>query len=123
MSHLTNQEGCLNNPYEKPGWRQEICQQRSEEIFKTKSMIVLHMSCLSQCSIAVKRRSGHSNSYKRKHLTGACTQFRGLLHYHRGGKHGGTQVDMVLEREARVLHLDPQAATGRGGDTGPRLSV
>ena len=27
-----------------------------------------------------------------------------------GGKHGGVQVDMVLEKEPRVLHLDRQAA-------------
>jgi hypothetical protein len=32
--------------------------------------------CLSQCSIAVKRHSDKSNSYKRKHLIGACLQFQ-----------------------------------------------
>ena len=31
-------------------------------------------SCLSQCSIAMKRHRDHSNSYKEKHLTGAGLQ-------------------------------------------------
>ena len=31
-------------------------------------------------------------------------------------KHGGTQADMVLEEELKVLHLDPQAA---GRDSEP----
>ena len=42
-------------------------------------------------SIAVKRH------HEEKHLTGAYTP-SGLVHYHHGGKHGSTQVDMVLER-------------------------
>jgi hypothetical protein len=33
-------------------------------------------------------------------------------HYHHGQKHGGMQVDIVLEKELRVLHLDPQIAEG-----------
>ena len=36
--------------------------------------------------------------------------FRGLVHYHHGGKHGSVQADMMLEKELRVLYLDPQAA-------------
>jgi hypothetical protein len=36
----------------------------------------------------------------------------GLVHYHHGGKHGGMQVHMVLEKELRVLHFDMQAAEG-----------
>jgi hypothetical protein len=35
---------------------------------------------------------------------------RGLVHYHHGKKHGRMQADMVLKKELRVLHLDPQAA-------------
>ena len=35
--------------------------------------------------------------------------FSGLVHYHHGGKHGSIQADMVLEKELRVLHLDPVA--------------
>ena len=39
-------------------------------------------------------------------------RFRGLVHYHHSRKHGSIQADMVLEKELRVLHLDPQAAEG-----------
>jgi hypothetical protein len=31
--------------------------------------------------------------------------FRGLVHYHHGGKHVSVQADMVLEKELRVLYL------------------
>jgi hypothetical protein len=37
--------------------------------------------------------------------------FRDLVHYHHE-KHGSIQADMVLEKEMRALHLDPQAAEG-----------
>jgi hypothetical protein len=40
---------------------------------------------------------------------GLAYRFRGLVHYHYGWKHGGTNVDMVLEKELRVLHEDWQA--------------
>jgi hypothetical protein len=33
--------------------------------------------------------------------------FRGLVDYPHDGKHGGMQADMLLEKELRVLHLDP----------------
>jgi len=36
--------------------------------------------------------------------------FRGLVHCHHDRKHGGTQADMTLEKELRVLLLDLQAA-------------
>ena len=39
-------------------------------------------------------------------------RFRDLVYYHHGGKHGSMQADMVLEKELRVLHLDPQATEG-----------
>ena len=58
----------------------------------------------------MKRHRGYSNSYKGWHLIGAGVQFRGLVHCHHGGKHGGMQADMVLERKLRVLHMDPQGA-------------
>ena len=32
------------------------------------------------------------------------------VNYHHGRKHGGKQAAIVLEKELRVLHLDPQAA-------------
>ena len=60
--------------------------------------------------IAVKTHHDHGNSYKGKHFTGAGLQFRGLVYYHYGRKHGGMQADMVLEEELRALHLDQQAA-------------
>ena len=33
-----------------------------------------------------------------KRLTGSCLQFIGLVHCHRGRKHGGMKTDMALER-------------------------
>jgi len=41
---------------------------------------------------------------------GLAYGFRGSVHYHHGEKHGSVQADMVLEKELRVLHLDPKAA-------------
>jgi hypothetical protein len=41
---------------------------------------------------------------------GLAYRFRGSVHYHHGGKHGSIQADVVLEKELRALHLDPQAA-------------
>ena len=46
--------------------------------------------------------------YKGKHFIGTGLQFRGLFCDYHGGKHGGTQADVVLEM-LRVLHLDQQA--------------
>ena len=60
--------------------------------------------------IVVKRHHDHGNSYKGKHLIGAGLQLRDLVHCHHGGKHGGMQADMGLEKKLRALHLDPQAA-------------
>jgi hypothetical protein len=48
--------------------------------------------------MAVKRHGSHSNSYKVKHLMKETLQFRGLIHYQQGRKHGSTQADMMLER-------------------------
>jgi hypothetical protein len=36
--------------------------------------------------------------------------FRGLVRDHHGEKHGSVLADMVLEKELRVLHLNPKAA-------------
>jgi hypothetical protein len=57
----------------------------------------------------VKRHHNHSNSYKEKHLFGLAYSFRDSVHYCHGKKHGGMQADMMLEKELRVLHLDPHA--------------
>lgn len=40
---------------------------------------------------------------------GLAYSVRGLLHYQPGRQHGGPKADMVLEKEARVLHLAFQA--------------
>ena len=53
---------------------------------------------------------------------GLVYSFRGLVHYHHDGKHGGLQANIVLEKELRVLHLDLQAA-GRERGAGPDLSI
>ena len=74
-------------------------------------------AALFRVSIALKRHYDYSKSCKGKHLFVASLQFRGLVHYCHGGKHGGTQADMVLRRQLRVLHQDLQAAreTATGG--------
>jgi hypothetical protein len=36
--------------------------------------------------------------------------FRGLVHYHYGRKHGSMKADMVLEKELKCLNLEMQAA-------------
>jgi hypothetical protein len=43
---------------------------------------------------------------------GLAYDFRGLVHYHHGRKHGSVQANMVLEKELRFLHVDPQASEG-----------
>jgi hypothetical protein len=72
------------------------------------------VNALVRVSIAVKRHSDHSNSYKGKHLTGAGSQLRDLVHCHRGRKRDGTQADMALEKEPRGLHLDLADSRKRG---------
>jgi hypothetical protein len=52
------------------------------------------------------------NPYKRKYLTGADLQIRGLVHYYHCKKHGGMQGDKVLEKELRVLHPGSRKRTG-----------
>ena len=59
---------------------------------------------------AMKRHHDHGNSYERKHLVGAGLQFRGLVHYLHGVKHGSMQAVLMLERELRVLYPDRLAA-------------
>jgi hypothetical protein len=40
--------------------------------------------------------------------------FRGLVHYHHGGKQGNMQPDMMLEEDLRVLHLYQSEKAIRG---------
>jgi hypothetical protein len=44
--------------------------------------------------------------------------FRGSVHYHHGRKHGRLQADLDLEKEVRVLRLDPKAARRRLSSAG-----
>ena len=41
---------------------------------------------------------------------GLAYSFRDSVLYHPSRKHGSIQADMVLEKELRVLHLDPKAS-------------
>ena len=43
---------------------------------------------------------------------GLAYSFRGLVHYHHGGKHGSIQAGLVLE-EPGILHSDSKAARKR----------
>ena len=54
---------------------------------------------------------------------GLAYTLRGLVHDCHGRKHGSMQADMMLEKELRVLHLDPQAAEGTVSHTGHSLST
>ena len=63
------------------------------------------MYVLVRVPIAVKRHHDHSNSYKRKAFHWDGLQSFSPL----SSGHGGMQADMVLEKELRVPHLDPQA--------------
>lgn len=48
---------------------------------------------LSSGFIALKRHLDHGSSYQVKHLTGACLQFRGLVHYQQcAGRDGAEEV-------------------------------
>ena len=59
-----------------------------------------------------------TKTYQGKHLIGSYKlknfsfkySLGGLVHYHRGRKHGSLQVDMVLKKELRILHFDPKTA-------------
>jgi hypothetical protein len=62
--------------------------------------------------LAVKRHHDQGNSYKGQHFIGAGFQFRGSVHYHRGGKHGGLQADMVLEEPEFYILIHKQQEAG-----------
>lgn len=49
--------------------------------------------CLSPCSIALKRHHGHGQLFGKKAFNcGLAYSFKGLVHYHHGGEHGGMNV-------------------------------
>jgi hypothetical protein len=57
---------------------------------------------------------------------GLAYSFRGSVHYFHGGKHDSIWADVVLEKELRVLNVDPRAAKrlcSAGTHTGQSLSI
>ena len=62
--------------------------------------------------IAVKRHHDQGNSYKGKHSTGTGSQVQRLGSLSSWWEAWQHAEDMVMEKELRVLHLDPQAAEG-----------
>jgi hypothetical protein len=54
---------------------------------------------------------------------GLTYSFRSSVHYYHGRKHGSLQSDMVLEKELRVLHLDPKAARRQLFCIGKSMSI
>ena len=60
----------------------------------------------------MKKHHGHKSCYKGQYFVGAGLEFRGLVHYCHCGKHDSVQAGMMLQKDLRVLHLDPQAVEG-----------
>ena len=55
---------------------------------------------------AVKRHYDRGNYFIKENISLKLVySFRGLVHYHHGGKHGSMQADMVPEKGLRVLCL------------------
>ena len=50
---------------------------------------------------------------------GLAYSFSGLVHYHRGREHGGTQLDVVLGKQLRSLGREKERQ--RQTETGPRM--
>ena len=75
------------------------------EVYHSNTQSLVPTSILVRISAAVKRYQDHGNFYKEKHLIGLGYGFRGLVCY----QHGGS---MVLEKELRILPLEPQIAKG-----------
>ena len=74
----------------------------------------------------MKRQHDQGNFFvKGKHLIGAGLQFPGIqfIITMAGSTAAGRQADVVLEKELRVLHLDPQAAEGGCVHTECSLSI
>jgi hypothetical protein len=78
----------------------------------------LGCNALVRISVAVKRCFEHSNCYKRKHFIGASLQFRGLVCYYHGGRHGRHDA-----REVAESSTSRSAAAGREQITGPGLKI
>lgn len=61
----------------------------------------------------MKRHPTEANTFYGKHLTEIGLQFRGLAHYHIGGKYDSTQADMVQKWKPGVLYSDMQEERNR----------
>jgi hypothetical protein len=48
-------------------------------------------------------------------IIGDELQFRGLVHYHHGGKHGGTQANVMLERQLSDRQPEEKVTLGLAG--------
>jgi hypothetical protein len=72
------------------------------------------LSSLLRVFMAAKRHQDPGNSYQGQHFKLVLAyRSRGLVHYHRSIKHGCIQADVVLEKDLRVLHLEPKATRRR----------
>ena len=72
----------------------------------------------------MNRHHDQGKSYKKQHLIGAGLQVQRFSPLSSRQEHGSIQADVVLEKELRVLDLDPKTAR-RGGlfHTGQSLSI
>ena len=67
---------------------------------------------LVRVSTAVKKHHNHSKSYKTEHLIGQAfsSEVWSIIIMTR---YEGVQANMMLEKELRALHLDPQATRSK----------
>lgn len=77
--------------------------------YHTNTLFPVPTSVLVSVPIAMKSHHDHGNAYKREHLIGAALPFQRFGPLLSCRKQGCMQVDMVLERQPRVLRLDYQA--------------
>ena len=75
-------------------------------VFRTDSLILNNQRFLVKVSIAVKKHMTTGNLIKGNVSLGLAYNFRGVVYY----IHDGMLSDIVLEKEMRALHLDPQTA-------------
>ena len=64
--------------------------------------------CISQYYIAMRRHYDHGNSYKRKHLIGACLQFQKIGFLHRWNKPIQTELRVEKGRFTLASSLAPR---------------
>ena len=76
-----------------------------------RSQSLVPTSVLVQISISVSRHHDRINSHIGKLLSGASLQFRVQSIIIMVG-HGSMQADVMLKKEMRLLHFDPQSTEG-----------